>query len=251
MAWLTQHGDAPFFVWIHFAEPHAPHVAPRGFELPPGTAVERPAVADRIAGIDLEKLDATIRAYRAEVAYVDAQLGRIVERLRLLGRLDATALIVTAGQGEGLGERGRVGHADALYEELVRVPLVVRGPGISAGRRLLGPAQLEDVAPTIQAWAGVPIPTKSDGFDLLPWFEGRAEKSPRAVVVGQRRESANGDTLYYQLRGKEKWIGTAGSPGRRFDHGSDPEERAPATGSGMPEELRSAIEKPAETPPAP
>ena len=115
-----------------------------------------------------------IRAYRGEVSYADAQVGRLVEGLRSLGLLDETAVVVSSDHGEGLGDHGLLEHGANLHDELVRVPLVLRAPGLPRGRRLAGSAQLEDLAPTLLSLAGVPVPPGLDGMDLGPWLAGRA-----------------------------------------------------------------------------
>ncbi len=111
---------APFFLWVHFYDPHAPYDPPGAF-----------------AG----------KGYAGEIAYADSQVGRLVDRLRSRGLLDSTFVVVTADHGEGLGDHGEEEHGVLVYEETLRVPLIVRGPGISAGRVEREPVSLVDVAP--------------------------------------------------------------------------------------------------------
>jgi len=109
----------PFFLWVHFYDPHAPYDPPGAF-----------------AG----------KGYPGEIAYTDAQLGRIVDGLRSRGFLDSTLVVATADHGEGLGDHGEDEHGVLVYEETLRVPLLVRGPGIAAGRLEREPVSLVDVA---------------------------------------------------------------------------------------------------------
>jgi choline-sulfatase len=247
MSWVTGIGDAPFFLWVQLSEPHLPYRPPSEYRQPRSASAEvrtNERLPDGVASRD--QLDALKRAYRGEVAAVDAAIGRLVQRLQLLGVDGRSAVIVTAGHGEALGEHGELGHRANLFDEEIRVPLVLRAPGLPAGRRLAGPVQLEDLAPTIRAWAGAaPLPA-SDGFDLGPWLAGEAAESPRAAAFGQRRASQSGATLYYEVRGRTKWIGRADAAGVSYERALDPGESKPTKGEGLPEALGRAL---ADAPP--
>jgi arylsulfatase A-like enzyme len=244
MRWITAHAGGPFFVWVHLFDPHAPYEPPPGFAVPPGDPVDRAGKIVPPAVRDFEALDRMIRAYRGEVAYADAQVGRLVERLQMLGLLDRTAVILTADHGEGLGDHGELEHGTNVFDELVRVPLVIRAPGIPPGRRLRGAAQLEDLAPTIRALIGAEPLAESDGFDLFPWLSGRAASSPRPAVVGRRRPFPGRPDVFFESRWPRKWIGRVDAPGVGFSRDRDPGERDPAPGQGMPAQLREALERP-------
>lgn len=111
---------APFFVWVHFYDPHAPYDPPEPF-----------------AG----------KGYAGEIAYTDSQVGRLVGALRARGLLDSTLFVATADHGEGLGDHGEDDHGVLVYEATLRVPLIVRGPGIARDRVEGEPVSLVDVAP--------------------------------------------------------------------------------------------------------
>jgi arylsulfatase A-like enzyme len=246
MSWLTENAERPFFLWVHYFDPHTPYRPPPGFALPPDSPIDlsgkRLPVSEGVT--TPAKLKKMIRAYRGEVHYADAQVGRLVERLRLLGLLDETAVILTSDHGEGLGDHGRLQHGTNLFEELVRVPLILRGPGIPAGRRLEGGAQLEDLAPTILAWIGTDSLDGIDGKNLLPWLRGEVEGSPREAVLGQRRPEKNRRDQFFALRWPQKWIGGLAPPGLTFDLVANPREfrMRSEKDEGMPEVLRRSIE---------
>ncbi len=239
MDWLTAHAGERFLLWVHLAEPQAPHLAPPGFAPPPDDPVD---LAGRSAPgkLSAAELARRIRAYRGEVAFADAQLARLVERLRLLGLLESTALVVASDHGEALGEHGLLDHEVTLTEEVVRVPVLARAPGLAAGRRLEGAAQLEDLAPTMLALLGLDPPDALDGVSLLPWWRGDVAQSPRAFAVGRRRPLPRKPDLYYLRRHTEKWIGPASGPGERYDLAGDPREERPAA-APPPPELAAAI----------
>ncbi len=241
MRWITGHAGERFFVWIHLFDPHTPYHPPAQYALPPDTAVDLGGKRLPPQVRDVRQLADLIRAYRGEVRFVDAQLGRLVERLRMLALLDGTAFVVTSDHGEGLGDHGLLEHGANLHDELVRVPLVVRGPGLAAGVRLAGPAQLKDLAPTLLAWAGATPPDGLDGVDLGPWLAGRVASSPRAAVLGRRKGYPSEPELFYARTPVEKWIGPREGGGLRFQLGADPRELAGRAGADPPATLAPAF----------
>jgi arylsulfatase A-like enzyme len=242
MGWITAHADERFFVWVHLFDPHTPYAPPDGFRLPADAPVSMEAKRVPPGVRDARQLAALIRAYRGEVRYADAQLGRLVERLRMLDLLDETAVVVSSDHGEGLGDHGLLEHGANLHDELVRVPLVLRAPGLPRGRRLAGSAQLEDLAPTLLSLAGVAIPPGLDGLDLRPWLAGLAPGSPRAAVLGQRKRYRGRPDRLYLRDWPLKWIGAPDGRGREFRLDEDPLEQRGLGGAALPEALRGAAE---------
>jgi len=252
MAWITAHAGDRFFVWVHLFDPHSPYDPPAGFRVAKDASVSLETKRVPPGVRDASHLAALIRAYRGEVSYADAQVGRLVERLRALDLLDETAVVVSSDHGEGLGDHGLLEHGANLHDELVRVPLVLRAPGLPRGRRLAGSVQLEDLAPTILSLAGVPVPPGLDGVDLGPWLAGAAEGSPRVAVVGQRKQYRGQPDRFFLRDWPRKWIGGKGGKGREFRLDQDPLEQVGRVRVGLPEALQSAVERledaPAEPP---
>jgi choline-sulfatase len=137
----TQH-PAPFFVWIHLYDPHAPYTPPAEFRARARSA------------------------YDGEIAYVDAQVTRVVEWMRAHALIDRTLIVVAGDHGEGLGDHGERTHGMLLYDSTLRVPLIVAAPGRQSARRD-DPVTLADVAPTILRAVGVAPPSEMNGRDLL------------------------------------------------------------------------------------
>jgi arylsulfatase A-like enzyme/Tfp pilus assembly protein PilF len=133
---------APFFLWVHLFEPHAPYGDPSS---------SRPAL-DR---------------YDEEIATADREAGRLITAL---GSTAANTLIVAAGDhGEAFGEHGEYAHSIFVYDTTLRVPLLMAGPGIPAGTRVADAVTLADVAPTVMRILGAPM-ANVDGIDVTPAF---------------------------------------------------------------------------------
>ena len=132
VAWLARAGGRRVFLWLHLYEPHDPYEPPEPY-------------ASRYAG----------RPYDGEVAWTDELVGRFEDALGSLGLRDDTALVVTSDHGEGLGEHDEALHGFFVYQTTLRVPFLVRAPGIPPGRRLERTVRLVDVFPTVLELAGL------------------------------------------------------------------------------------------------
>lgn len=145
--------ERPYFLWVHYFDPHEPYAAPARWRS--GAGGETPD-------------------YDAEIAFLDAELGR------LLGALPSDARIIVVGDhGEMLGDAGEATHGLLLRHGARRVPLIVAGPEAKGGRRVDCLVRTADVAPTLLALAGVPAsaladPAELDGTSLLPLAAGGA-----------------------------------------------------------------------------
>jgi arylsulfatase A-like enzyme len=133
----------PFFLYAHTRDPHQPYD-------PPAAWRRFSADAARARPVDL---------YDDEIRFNDHYFGELVERLEERGLYRDSMLVLTSDHGEEFGERGGSGHGFTLFEEVVRVPLVVKYPGnAGAGTSVEAPVSLLDVLPTVLATAGLPVP---------------------------------------------------------------------------------------------
>jgi len=147
LAWLRSRDRArPFLLWVHYFDAHAPYDPPEPF-------------ASRFAG----------SLYDGEIAYVDAQLGRLLEGLDAAGPRDKTVVVVVGDHGESLGEHYERTHSVFLYRSTVRVPLVFSNPRLFPKPAVVDGAvvSLADVAPTLLDLLGVEDPPARDGVSLL------------------------------------------------------------------------------------
>jgi arylsulfatase A-like enzyme len=149
LSWLDEHlDDGRQFLWLHFYDPHAPYSPPFPYSS--------------------EFRD---HPYDGELAYADAQLGRLLERLRRDPEWSRTLLIVVGDHGEGLHEHGERFHANLVYETTQHVPLIIRAPGASAVR-VAEPVSLVDLMPTVLDYVGIDFPGEVRGTTLRDGIEG-------------------------------------------------------------------------------
>lgn len=143
--WFSRADGRPFFAWVHLYDPHTPYESPEPY---------RSSFPATVPG-----------AYDAEIAYTDAQVGRLLKRLDEVHMRERTVVVVVGDHGESLGEHGEQTHGFFIYESTIRIPLIVSGPGIAPGV-VSTPARIVDVAPTLLNVASVRAPSDVQGKDL-------------------------------------------------------------------------------------
>ncbi len=154
--WCAQNEESKSFFWLHTFDPHYPYEPPERFR-PPGTPPERIGYSfDRMLEIRGDKFTPTDvekawihQLYEAEVRHVDEQIGRLIEGLRSLGVYDEALIVLTSDHGEELWEHGEFEHGHTLYEELLHVPLIIKGPGIPGGLSVETRVSPASVLPTV------------------------------------------------------------------------------------------------------
>ena len=167
LSWLRR-TDGRFFLWVHYYDVHGSYHPPEPFKT-------------RFAK----------RPYDGEVAYVDQELGRLLQGLAQSGRQSNTLVAVTADHGEGLGEHGEAYHSYLIYDSVLHVPLLLSGPGVPAGRRVSSVVSTTGLAATLLHLAGLPALTKTDVGDLTPLFRDVASgPHPPGLPGGASAESS-------------------------------------------------------------
>ncbi|WP_437907519.1 sulfatase-like hydrolase/transferase [Sorangium sp. So ce327] len=215
----------PIFLWLHLFDAHERYVAHPGIRFGAGRTA----------------------AYDGEIAYVDRQLGALLDAVARGPRAGRTAVIVHGSQGEGLGEHGPVGHGVELYEEAIRVPLVIALPGAAPGR-YPHPVSTVDIAPTVLDVGGAEA-TAVEGASLAAIATG-AERAPRGPVfarTARRAAVVDGQLklLVIERKKRDRLL--------LFDLGSDPRETRDLSGErrfeadlGRLREKLSAFESPSQ-----
>jgi arylsulfatase A-like enzyme len=247
VAWLdslharSERDRAPFFLWVHLFDPHEPYAPPAplvsvfdGDYAGPldgtGDAFHREAAAGRVTERDIEHMRAR---YDGEAAYADRCVGDLLAALDERGLLGQTLVAVAADHGEGLGEHDYYfEHGSRLWEPLLRIPLLLAGPGVPGGRVVGGRVRSVDILPTALASLGVPPPAGIDGVSLWPRVEGaRSEVASYAETQCRRQAMPVDESLRALSSGRWKLLvssqrGAAAMPPevRLFDVWSDPGE---------------------------
>jgi arylsulfatase A-like enzyme len=162
MKWIERAPDAPFFLYLNLQNSHLPYDVPADFP-------RRFAPRDFDAKISIgwyprEKTDVVKNVYADSLAYVDQQLDRLLRRLKERGLWERTVVVVCGDHGEAFYEHGSAAHANGVYDEVMRVPLVIRAPGLEPARDGR-PAQLIDVAPGVFHLLGLPLHPSFQGED--------------------------------------------------------------------------------------
>jgi arylsulfatase A-like enzyme len=163
MRWLDENAQSNFFLWIHNMDPHTP--ATEGNTYREGTE---------------------FRGYDAEVKWVDDAVGRLVDKLKALGIWDEVLFIFTADHGEAFGDHQNFGHQNVMYDEVLRVPLLIHYPGMKRTGKIGETVELLDLFATIGDFTGLEIPAGSRSESLLPIAEGHAEQRRKTYAFSSR-----------------------------------------------------------------
>jgi arylsulfatase A-like enzyme len=147
--------DAPFFLFVHYMDPHAPYAIHEAHDFG-----NRPR-----------------DAYDSEIAFTDLHVGQLLDEIEHRGLLDRTIIVVFGDHGEGFGEHNSREHGANLHDHQVRVPLIVRVPGLPA-REIREWVGLPDLAPTLFTLTACPPVHRRLGRDLTPLILGRGEGWP-------------------------------------------------------------------------
>jgi arylsulfatase A-like enzyme len=179
--WLATRPERPLFLTVNFLDAHRPYDPPEPFRSRFLRGCPRTMTVPQCVALTRTDL------YDGAVAHVDHALSRLLSLVETEGILADAVVVVTSDHGELLGEYGLVGHGNSLYWPALHVPLVVRLPGLQAGRRISDPVSLADVPRTLAALAGVSdgggIPGKSlEGL----WTETGSMPSPDTLMASAR-----------------------------------------------------------------
>ncbi len=163
--WLDgydRQGDQPFFLFLHYFDPHHPYRPPEPF--------------DAIFKDDL---------YVGEIAYTDYCVGKVLDKLKTLDLYESSVIIVTGDHGEAFGEHGEIEHGYYIYGTTTSVPLIMKTPGSLTGRTVKAKSSLIDIVPTVLAQVGAAIPDHIQGHDLTPLLADENPKLEQRYVYSE------------------------------------------------------------------
>jgi arylsulfatase A-like enzyme/Tfp pilus assembly protein PilF len=226
-------GSRPFFGWVHLYDAHLRYAPPAPYD----------------------------QSYDGEVAFVDHQLGRLLDSLRARSRLDDTLVLAIGDHGESLGEHGEAGHGIFVYDAVLRVPFIMAGPGAPSGVVVADQVRAIDLVPTVLDLLGSSSELKSDGEsvaallrggkrDLTPssyaesyyprfhygWSEVRAIRAdgwkaidaPRRELYNLRTDPGETRNLYVEQQAlADRMLGELTRTARELDGAAQPSVRQP------------------------
>jgi len=199
LPWLTAHADVPFFVFLHLSDPREPFKPYPPYDTlfnDPSKADEherqsasvKPLIQDPLlrelsmpsraelvrAGIDPAAYTSFSEGwYDGSIRGMDAEIGRLMERLGALGLADKTLVVLAGDHGEEFLDHDRSFHGQSVYGELNNVPLILHRPGsIPAGRRVAETVESIDLMPTLLTMSRLPVPGEAQGVSLIPLWLG-------------------------------------------------------------------------------
>lgn len=197
LGFLDAHRGMPSFLYIHTMDPHVPYTPPAPFDrmFEPRPEPGHPGVDPRTDFKEPRDRERLMAQYDGDVAYGDQEFGRFVQALKQRGLYDDALLVFTADHGEEFQDHGKWLHGRSVFDELVRVPLIVKFPrAAQAGRRVAQQVQEVDVLPTILASVGLPVPAPPVimGLPLQATLEGRQAPRPALSEISHRGFVAHG-----------------------------------------------------------
>jgi len=249
--WLEDLDERPFFLFLHLWDVHYDYIPPRryvemfdpGYESDLRFDFRSPDVHREMDPRDLAHF---VALYDGEIRFTDDILGDILALLQARGRLDDAVVLVTADHGEEFFDHGDKGHRRTLYDEVLRVPLILRLPGgAGAGRVVPDQVGLVDVMPTLLALLGVRPVQEAQGRDLTPLLRGGAVEAtpllaelhwPKFVLRAARTSR---DKIIRDGRAFEAYFDLERDPAERFPL-DDPEALQAARGRLTEATARSA-----------
>jgi len=195
--WLDKMKGRPFFLLVHYFDPHLVYEPPTPFrerfarveDRGSGTTLfgeAREILAFRQGKLNLDQamIERLEALHNGEVAYTDQELGRLIKGLDERGLREKTVVVITADHGEEFFDHGGFEHGHTLYNELIHVPLLIRAPGrVPAGAEVDSVVRHIDLAPTLCALAGVDRSASFEGLDLSPLWERGAPRKDRPVFA--------------------------------------------------------------------
>jgi len=207
-----------FFLWLHYMDTHTPYTLPQMHLLSCAITTywkyikifQKLPHSEEIPWDDLQKV---IEMYDEAIECADRALGLFFEKLKEMGIYHNTFVIITADHGEEFGDHsdGEIGHPPMLYDELLHVPLIIKGPGIPEDVVIEEQVSLLDIAPTIVDLLNLPKVKQFQGKSLIPLIKGRESKTDSIVISecfhsGGKGVEGKGKRRISIRTGKEKLI---------------------------------------------
>lgn len=229
LEWINSRPGSRWFVFLHVIDPHMPYAPPKPFDTrfakrgvdelqnwPPDLDTMRrtpPSEEIKTACVDL---------YDGEIAFVDAQVERLIASLRETGVLDDTLVVLHSDHGEEFWEHGSCDHGHSQYDELLRVPFALVWPKKIAAQRIGTRVRTLDLLPTLAEIVGFDAPPGIEGKSLVPVLEGRETVDRDGIAEALMHSDRETKAVFV---GKDKLIASGTAANQLFDLASDPDEK--------------------------
>ena len=241
--WLRDNRN-DFFLWMHYMDAHEPYWQCKGILSPFRVCqihnfnLNRKAEKNKYKGseqgsLSPKEINRLIKLYDENISHVDKMIGSFLRMLDRNNMLSETIVIVTADHGQQFMEHGYYGHRYFLYEELIRVPLIIAGPMLES-QVINQQVTLLDLAPTVLDLLGIDKPSSFSGTSLLPLMRGNSTSSKGTDVISvtsvndiaiQKRRWLNANDKQMSIRtGKWKYIYVEGKQDELYCLEGDPKE---------------------------
>lgn len=236
LAWVAGHATvpAPFLLYVHYFDPHAPYFPPREYaerfgvaaDDPLAGAAQRPLLLAPKAPASSADLASLTALYDGEIAATDAAVGALLDGIRT--RVPRPLLfVITADHGEEFGDHGGMQHGRTLWDELLHVPLVIVGAGVPRATVIEQPVSLVSLWPTLAALTGVAQPPRPDGLSLTSLFTEAPAAAPPRVFADLEVRFQNDRLVHRRTVIQGSWKLTV-TPDRHmslYDLAADPHEQ--------------------------
>lgn len=265
----------PLFLWVHYVDPHWPYAPPKGFEDQPeatkcrklkrtddGKKLGGGQILANHNGIAEAAWEDCSALYDASVSYADQEIGRLISDLKGQGLYKKAIVVFTSDHGENMGEDGYwFGHGPSTHEAAMRVPLMVRAPGLPRGKTDYGVTRIEDVMPTVLELSSVPredwpeMDGVSFAWRVSPKNDLPAKKVTAAFIEAGTPLKARANTFIvsgrrrgdYCYNGDQYSLCSFKDDGDRttkfFDHEADPNLENPLEPEAIPADLLAELEE--------
>jgi len=205
LAHLAKNRGEPFFLFVHLYDVHSNYISLPEFEerfirpydgVVDGTTKQLIRFRKEEVEIDDDDRRHLVDLYVAGIRQIDDGIDRLLSGIEELDLLDRTLVIVTADHGEEFLEHGGFLHGRTQYDELLRIPLIIHGPGVPRGKRIAEPVSVIDLLPTALSLFGAPADPSLDGLDISPlWRDGAAPSEDRPLFSEADHNNEENDII--------------------------------------------------------
>jgi arylsulfatase A-like enzyme len=207
--WLEENRNEKFFLFLHYFDPHLPFEPYKQFRF-----------------TSLPEIAFAADKYDTEIAYTDHYIGKVIDRLKLLGLYDSTLIILTGDHGESLGQHGEQEHSFFIYHSTIHVPLMFKLPRSAKTAKIDEVTGLVDIVPTICSLLGIAPPPQVQGQDLSVYFQNNQPPSPERYLYSESLSAEKrfyyAEPLHALVANRYKYIHTKRS--ELYDLLNDPHE---------------------------